>query len=183
MQFQTYEHLKDKQPQDAAKAYDGGMTMLRQSHFEARRLISGVRPPILDESGVVAAIAHLVHDQTFEQGPQIGFHSGVEFDRLAPVLENAIYRIVQEGLTNACNHSKSQRVRVGLFQRGNRVRIEIRDWGIGFAPREVKENRFGLAGIRERARLLGGKCKIQAAPGKGTSITVVLPVVERNGPV
>ena len=63
MQFEVYQHLREKQPKDAAKAYDAGMTMLRQGHFEARRLISGVRPPILDESGVLAAIGHLVNEE------------------------------------------------------------------------------------------------------------------------
>ena len=58
MQFHVYKHSKDE-TKDAAKAYDAGMTTLRQGHFEARRLISGVRPPILDEEGVVAAIGHL----------------------------------------------------------------------------------------------------------------------------
>jgi signal transduction histidine kinase len=71
MQFQVYEHSKDAKRHDA-KAFEAGMTMLRQSHFGARRLISGVRPPILDEAGITAAIAHLVHDQG-SQGPQIEF--------------------------------------------------------------------------------------------------------------
>lgn len=70
--------------------------MLRQSHAEARRLISGVRPPILDESGIVAAIAHLVNDEHRGPRPKIEFHSKVAFSRLAPVVEDSIYRIVQE---------------------------------------------------------------------------------------
>jgi signal transduction histidine kinase len=154
--------------------------MLRQSHFEARRLISGVRPPILDESGVVAAVAHLVHDPAFEQGPKIDFRSRVTFNRLDPVLENVVYRIVQEGLTNARNHSKSPKILVSLLQRGDRLRIEIRDWGLGFDPKHVPGNRFGVEGIRERARLLEGKCSIRSKPGAGTSILVELPVVERE---
>ena len=177
MQFQTFDHLKDNRPRLAAKAYDAAMTMLRQGHFEARRLISGVRPPILDESGVVAAIAHLVSDQSRPKGPKIDYHSRVDFDRLAATLENAVYRIVQEGLTNACQHSKSEKVRVSLVQRGDRVQIEIRDWGIGFDIRSVQENRFGLVGIRQRARLLGGKCSIRSKTGKGTRVVVELPVV------
>ena len=66
MQFQIYDHAKEGDPDEAKKAFDGGVTLLRQSHFEARRLISGVRPPILDESGVMAAIAHLVHEPTLD---------------------------------------------------------------------------------------------------------------------
>ena len=180
MQFQTYDHLKDKKPSLAAKAYDAGMTMLQQGHFEARRLIAGVRPPILDESGVVAAVGHLVNEQSRLKGPKIEYRSRVDFDRLAPILENAIYRIAQEGLANACQHSKSEKVRVSLVQREDRVRIEIRDWGIGFDTKSVQENRFGLVGIRQRARLLGGKCSIRSTAGKGTRIAVELPVVVRE---
>jgi len=180
MQFQAFHHLKDKNPQDAEKAYDAGLTMLQQGHFEARRLIAGVRPPILDESGVVEAVAHLVHEEGRDQGSKIDFHSRVDFDRLAPTLENAVYRIVQEALANACQHSKSERVRVGLAQRGSRVRIQVRDWGVGFDPQTVRGDRFGLEGIRQRVRLLGGKCSFQSSPGKGTRITVELPVVERE---
>lgn len=180
MQFETYAHLKDKKPRPAAKAYDAGMTMLQQGHSEARRLIAGVRPPILDESGVVAAIGHLVHEQNRLKGPKIDCHSRVDFDRLVQILENGIYRIIQEGLANSCQHSQSERVRVTLLQRKDRVQIEVRDWGIGFDVRAKHENRFGLEGIRQRARLLGGKCSIRSKPGKGTRLVVELPVVVRE---
>ena len=180
MQFQTFKHLKETKPKEAEKAYDAGLTMLQQGHFEARRLINGVRPPVLDESGVVEAIAHLIHEESRRKGPKIEFHSRVDFDRLAPILENAIYRIIQEGLANACKHSKSEKVQVSLMQRKEYVRIEIQDQGVGFAPDNVKENCFGLEGIRERARLLGGKSSIRSILGKGTHITVELPLVERE---
>ena len=81
---------------------------------------------------------------------------------------------------NVCQYSKSKKVRVSLVQREDRVRIEIQDWGIGFDTKSVQENCFGLEGIRQRARLLGGKCSIQSKVGKGTRITVELPVVERE---
>jgi signal transduction histidine kinase len=180
MQFQTYEHLKDTQPKQAANAYHAGMTMLQQSHSEARRLVGGVRPPILDESGIVAAIAHLVHEPGVATGQKIDFHSRVDFDRLAPTLENAIYRITQEALRNVCKHSKSERVRVSLLQQEDRVRIEIRDWGVGFDPKAMQGNHFGLEGIRQRARLLGGKSSIRSTAGKGTCVTVSLLVVARD---
>ena len=138
------------------------MTMLQQGHYEARRLIAGVRPPILDESGVVDAVGHLVNEQSRLKGPKIDYHSRVDFDRLVPTLENAIYRITQEALMNACQHSKSEKVRVSLLQQEDRVRIEIRDWGVGFDPKAVRGNRFGLEGIRQRARLLGGKFSIRS---------------------
>ena len=180
MQIQAFAHLKDNNPKQAAKAYDAGLTMLQQAHFETRRLIAGVRPPILDEAGVAEAISHLVHEQGRDEGPKIENHSSVDFDRLDPTLENAIYRIAQEALTNACQHSKSERISVSLRQRGDRVRIEIRDWGFGFDPKAVPKSHFGLEGIRQRARLLGGKCSIRSAAGKGARLTVELPVVLRD---
>jgi signal transduction histidine kinase len=177
MQFQIHEQFKQSKPDEAQKAYDGGVTLLRQAHTEARRLISGVRPPILDESGVVAAIAHLVRDPAFDHGPKIALRSRVTFNRLTPAAENMVYRIVQEGLSNARAHSSSKRVMVSLVERGDRLRIEIRDWGVGFDRNTVPKNRFGLEGIRERARLLGGKATIETGPGKGTRVVVDLPVV------
>jgi PAS domain S-box-containing protein len=180
MQFQIYAHTRPTNPKEATKAFDAGTTMLRQGHAEARRIISGVRPPILDEAGVIAAIAHLVHEPAFQGGPKIDFWSRVHFRRLDPVLENVVYRICQEGLTNARKHSKSDKIAVSLVQRGDRLRIEIRDWGGGFNPNAVHGNRFGLEGIRERARILGGKCRIKSRPGEGTRIAVVVPVVERD---
>jgi PAS domain S-box-containing protein len=180
MQFQAHDHLKDTQPKQAADAYHAGLTMLQQGHFETRRLIAGVRPPILDEAGIAEAVSHLVHEHGRERGPKIDFHSRVDFDRLDSTFENAIYRIAQEALTNACKHSKSERISVGLLQCEDRLRIEIRDWGVGFDPKTAPKNRFGLEGIRQRARLLGGKCSIRSVAGKGTRITVELPVIPRD---
>jgi signal transduction histidine kinase len=180
MQFEVFHHLRQSKPADASAAYETGMTLLRQGHFETRRLIAGVRPPILDESGVAEAISHLVLEQGREGGPKIEFFSKVDFDRLVPTLENAIYRICQEALANACQHSKSKTVRVSLLQRKDRVRIVVRDWGVGFDAKAVRDNRYGLEGIRQRARLLGGKCSIRSRTGRGTLVMVELPVVERD---
>lgn len=180
MQFQTFESLKDTKPRLAMKAYREGMALVQQGHSETRRLIAGVRPPILDQSGVVAAIAHLVNEQGPPHGPTIEYRNQVQFGRLNPTLENAIYRIVQEGVTNACRHSKSEKVRVSLVQRDNHIQIAIRDWGVGFDVKAVRENRFGLEGMRQRTKSLGGKCNIRSAPGKGARIAVELPLLESD---
>ena len=177
MQLQAYEHLHDKTAKEATAAYQAGLMMLQQAHFEVRRLVAGLRSPILDESGVVEAIAYLVHEEGRDNEPKIDFHNRVEFDRLDPTMENAIYRIAQEGLTNARKYSKSEKIRVSLVQRGKRIRIEIRDWGVGFNPEAVPQNHFGLEGVRQRAKLLGGKYSIRSTMGEGTRVTVDLPVV------
>jgi PAS domain S-box-containing protein len=180
MQFEVYDHLKETKPKDAKKAFAAGITLLHQSHADARRLISGVRPPILDDEGLAAAIPHLVNDFKRQEGTDIELHTEIKFDRLAPILENAVYRIAQEALTNACKHSKSEQIRVELVQHGDNVRLVVQDWGTGFDRSEVEDGRFGLAGMRERARLLGGTISVESTPGEGTCITVELPLAMRE---
>jgi len=177
MHLQTLEQLNPRDSEQASNCLRTGLDMLGEALGEARRLIGGLRPPILDESGVVAAIAHLIHDLRDRDGLRVAFHNRVEFDRLEPILENAIFRVVQEGLANVRRHSRSDRARVRLVQQGDRVDLEVQDWGIGFDPHGVGDDHFGLMGIRERARLLGGKVAIQSTPGEGTRIAVSLPLV------
>ena len=176
MQFQAFERLQGSNAEEATEAYGEGVRLLRQSVSEARRLISGLRPPIIDEMGIVLAIEHLVTDTIDHGGPKIEFFKDVEFERLDPLLENALFCIARESLLNACRHSESNEVQILLARRDGCVRIEIQDWGIGFDPKEVKEHCFGLAGISERARVFGGHATIDSAPGKGTRIAVELPV-------
>jgi len=181
IQLQVFEQLKDRNAQRAAKSFQQGIELLNQGIAEVRRLIGGLRPLILDDSGVAAAIQHLAHDCRAEGDPQIEFVNRAAFDRLEPTLENAIFRIVQESLTNARRHSQSDKVRIELAEQNDRIRIEVRDWGTGFDPENIREKSFGLGGIRERARLLGGRADVHSAPGEGTSIVVELPIVGDYG--
>ena len=121
-----------------------------------------MRPPVIDEIGLETALSHLVHEQRRRGGPQIKFDSDVQFRRLPPILENALYRIVQEALTNACKHSESKKVKVTMTQEGQDVRLEVRDWGVGFDPETHAPGHFGLEGIRQRVRLLGGRLTIKS---------------------
>ena len=137
-----------------------------------------MRPPVLDESGIIHAIEYLVCEQQQQGGPEIEFEHDVSFARLAPPLESAVFRIVQESLHNACRHSHSARVRVTMFERDRQLFVEVADWGVGFNPDAVAEHRFGLQGMRERARLMEGKVTIQSGPNQGTIVLVRLPVAE-----
>jgi two-component system sensor histidine kinase DegS len=179
MAFDAYGHLKRDRPEEGAAVYSEGLRLLDRALAEVRRLIGGLRPPILDEQGVVAAIEHFVHDTRNHLGLEIECHSDVGFYRLEPTLESALLRIVQEGVTNAHKHSRSNRIHIGLSQAGQLIRLEIRDWGVGFDPKATTAG-FGLEGIRQRARLHGGDASVESSPGQGTLIVVNLPVVERK---
>lgn len=154
--------------------------LVRKSVVEARQLIGGLRPPILDELGIVPAIEYLVEGRR-DQGLSIELSVEVQFDRLEPLLEATIYRIVQEAVGNVVRHSGSRRAAIRLKQAGDQIHVEVEDWGVGFDPAEVSEKRFGLQGIRERARLLRGRASIDSVPGKGTRVFVDLPIAYALG--
>ena len=161
----------------AIDTFDNGIRLLRESIAESRRLVRGLRPPVLDEYGIVPAIEHLIEDHLAAGGANVEFVSGVTTQRLAHPLESAMFRMVQETLNNIRRHSQSSRTRIELTQKGAAVRLEVRDWGVGFDPAKVGADHFGLRGIRERARLLGGRAEIESSPGKGTRVCVELPMI------
>jgi signal transduction histidine kinase len=161
----------------AIASFDNGVRLLRESIAESRRLVRGLRPPVLDEYGIVPAIEHLIEDHLAAGGANVEFVSGITTQRLARPLESAMFRMVQETLNNIRQHSRSDRTRIELAQKGGAVRLEVRDWGIGFDPEKVGADHFGLRGIRERARLLGGRAEIESRPGKGTRVSVELPMI------
>jgi PAS domain S-box-containing protein len=175
--FQSIDALNERDPDGARELFDESLQLLRGAMAETRRLISGLRPPILDESGVIDAVEYLISEQSRQDGAEIEFVHPEELGRLAPPLESAVFRIVQECLTNACRYSKSDKIRVEINRTEDRIHIEIRDWGVGFDPTGVSYAHYGLQGIRERARLLDGTATIESAPGKGTCVSVDLPLL------
>lgn len=174
MHMDTY--LSGCQQEDASSNIETAAAHMRKIVEEGRRLMNGLRPPVLDERGVVAAIEHLIDEQE-STSPQITFEAPTDFERLAPPLEICIYRIVQEAITNARKHSRSEKVRIALSHNDERVHVEIRDWGIGFDGKLQGPGPHGLRGMTERVRLLGGSLGIEGAPGEGTSIQVDLPIL------
>ncbi|HEY5311530.1 MAG TPA: PAS domain S-box protein [Pirellulales bacterium] len=169
------QHLLGLSDQDRA-TLQMATDLLRRSIGDARRVLSGLRPPILDEEGIVLAIQYLVAEQAVPGTLDIAFTHDVQFGRIDPLLEGSLFRIVQESLNNIKRHSGARRAEVHLTQHDDLLRLEIRDWGHGFELRQVPADRFGLQGIRKRAALLGGRGEIETAPGEGTRILVELPI-------
>jgi len=178
MQLEMFGRLTRPSDNVVWKNFEAGLQCLNDCMREARQLINGLRSPVLDELGVVAAIEDFISQNTNQDEPKIDFVHHLNRDRLAPSLENVIFRIVQESLTNARRYSHSDRLLVRVAQRDDYIRIEVQDWGIGFDPRKVGDGHFGLEGIQERARLFGGAATITSALGTGTRIVVQLPLME-----
>lgn len=160
---------------DGHQELSRGTQLLSNGISEIRRLLNGLRPLSLEQGGVIAALDDLV-TRNMEEGLIVDFHHEVQFDRLAPSLEMAIYRTVQEGVNNARKHSGTKRVRVTIKQDDKTILLQISDKGCGFDPSKVDPRRCGISGIHERASLLGGMAQIDSSPGKGTTISVSLPL-------
>ncbi len=161
---------------------------LRQIVSETLNEVHGLawqlRPSVLDDLGLRAALEHYIADfqERYHTPVDLTIH-GQEEQRLSPETETTIYRIVQEALTNVARHAHAQRASVTIELRRTKTRIIIEDNGIGLDPAAItKESRqhLGLWGIRERAELLGGKLTIEAEPGRGTSLFVELPGTDRG---
>jgi PAS domain S-box-containing protein len=175
MHLESYRRLRASAADAANEEFDLALRLLRDSLTEGRGLISGLRPPIIDEQGIVAAIDYLISEQASGGTCCIEFRPQVTSRRFSAIVEGTIYRIVQEALNNIRRHSKATHTMVELVEEGATIRIEIRDNGVGFDPLAITENRFGLQGIRERARLLRGRASIESQLGQGTRVFVELP--------
>jgi signal transduction histidine kinase len=128
---------------------------------------------IIDEMGLIDAIDYLISEEEARGEMEFRFVHRVRSERLPPLLQSTIFRIVSEAVTNARRHGLATRVDIRLTQIGNQFLIvEVSDNGCGFDPASVSKDRFGLTGICERARLFGGGASIESAPDKGTRVTV-----------
>ena len=99
---------------------------------------------------------------------------------LSPAVAGGIYRIAQQAVVNATRHARARRIAVRLTRSKAELRLRIEDDGAGFEPTDVPSDRFGLVGMRERARLLGGSLTVESAPDAGTAIEVRLPIAVRH---
>jgi signal transduction histidine kinase len=158
------------------------LTLASRTVREARRVIAGLRPAILDDFGLGPAISFELQAQRAD-GWEIEFNDGLGSIRLDPALETALLRVVQEALTNVRKHAHSKRVAVKLERRSNWLHVEIRDWGRGFRPAVAQaaagpSEHVGLAGMQERIALINGRFTIRSRPGAGTRIQVLVPLRE-----
>jgi signal transduction histidine kinase len=148
---------------------------------EVHNLARGLRPSILDDLGLVPALERHLKEYETSRGLAVDLHARGFAHRLPGSVEIAVYRIVQEALTNIAKHADASAVSVLLECRDDSVRIIVEDDGRGFDARAVFESgdadrRLGLHGMHERALLLGGNLTVESAPGRGTTVFANIPL-------
>jgi signal transduction histidine kinase len=147
-----------------------------------RRLIGDLRPIYLEDLGFVPALEMLAQQTEARCGLAVRLDVKGQTQRLAPDLELAAYRIVQQALANAAAHAAARQATLTVEFGERELRLAVRDDGRGFTPPDqpadlARDGHFGLMGMRERALLYGGKLTIESAPGQGTTICASLPLV------
>jgi signal transduction histidine kinase len=142
---------------------------------DVRRLAVELRPKVLDDFGLVPALERLVEGFGEQTGLSVDFESAPSEERLPAEIETALYRNVQEALTNIVKHARAKRVSILLTRRGDNMSLVIEDDGQGFDPANVHEDGIGLLGMRERVALLDGRLQIESTPGEGTTLAVEVP--------
>ena len=148
---------------------------------ELHRLIFDLRPSVLDDLGLLSAIRWYAERHLERRGITVHFEfSGAE-GRKPPELETALFRVVQETITNIAKHARAETVLIQILERDDQVSIEIEDDGEGFDPASLpppaaRERGLGLLGMRERVELFGGTFEIDSAPGSGTRIAITVPL-------
>jgi PAS domain S-box-containing protein len=152
------------------------LAMLDAAVASTRRIAADLRPLVLDDLGLVAAIEWLVQNFTQRSGVPCTLEADEDLELDEPHA-TGVFRMVQESLANVAKHAGATQVRVSLARQGNLLRLAVEDDGAGFrtdAPR--KPQSLGLVGLRERAHLLQGEVRVTSAPGQGTRVEARIPV-------
>jgi two-component system, NarL family, sensor kinase len=156
----------------------GCAALCEQSLRELRTVTFVLHPPVLEQDGLVEALRWLADGFGKRSGISVRLDAaGAPCGRLRPDVELALYRIVQEALTNVIKHSRASRVSVLITRKRDSVAAVVEDDGVGFSPDEARDGGLGLVGMRERIALLDGRLTVESEPERGTTLVAEVPVV------
>jgi two-component system NarL family sensor kinase len=152
------------------------LNLTRSNLEEARRSVLDLRAAPLEGRNLIEALAVLVQEFTTKKNLQVNFNLTGGSRPLPVRIEVGLYRIAQEGLNNIVQHAGAQQVDLELVITAEQMQLVLEDDGDGFDPSQVLPVRFGLIGINERVKLLGGSLRIESSLGEGTRIEVTIPL-------
>ena len=167
-------HL-EHDPPGARQRIEQALDVTRANLEEARRSVGDLRATIPSGMPLPVALQALCRTFTAESGLRVAVRV-LGSQALPPHLEIELYRIAQEALANVRQHAEAKEVSVVLLLRAPTITLTVRDDGRGFDPRTVRPDGLGILGMRERARLLGGRLRVVARPDRGTTVTALLPL-------
>jgi two-component system NarL family sensor kinase len=152
------------------------LTLTRANLEEVRRSVLDLRAAPLEGRNLVEALQALIQEFTTRENLEIEFNVTGGSQPLPLRIEVGLYRIVQEGLTNIARHAEAEQVSLDLSLTPKQVQLIVEDDGQGFDPTQVPSGHFGLIGLNERVKLLGGTLHLESYPGAGVRVEVVIPL-------
>ena len=168
---------REKGPELAFQEIKSLKEMVRDALTEVRRIIYDLRPMALDDLGLVPTLKkYLETTEDYNKGTKLYFQSNGNEVRLPGNYETAIFRLVQEAITNAVRHGKASKIEVKVEWLKNHVTLIVKDNGAGFDQSIVKNQSFGLLGMKERIELVNGEFFINSSPGNGTVLMFQIPL-------
>ena len=173
MYLETAKHWLGSDPGMSGQTLDRMSGLLGEAIDEARRIVNDLSP--LNTNCIVPSLKKFVEAQQTESGVSLSFAHDDTVRELDARLGGAIFRVVQEALSNVRRHSEAGSAQIKISQLDDTVEIQVRDDGIGFELNSVSPDCFGIRGIRERAEMFGGHADIVSAPGEGTIVRVEFP--------
>jgi signal transduction histidine kinase len=173
--------LEDAVETDEARAAAADLRDLVVATLQdVRRLAVELRPSALDDFGLVPAVERLAATVS-ESGPAVDVAAELGGTRLAADAETVLYRIVQESLTNVVKHASADHVSITLVRKGPAAVVVVEDDGTGFDPAGLRDGALGIAGMRERVALVGGRLTIESSPSRGTTLVAEVPAAADAG--
>jgi signal transduction histidine kinase/ligand-binding sensor domain-containing protein len=180
VQLEIVTRLLNSSPDAARSHLDRARSLVRSSMAEARRYVWDLRSQSLDDRDLPAALAEMTRRLTAESGVHTQFEVGGTLRPLPKQVENNLLRIGQEAVNNAVRHAGANNISVRLVFDATSVRLNVKDDGRGFDPEASGSNgaggHFGILGMRERAREMGGEVRVGSRPGEGCEVEVNVPV-------
>ena len=175
--LQARNRLNGQSPVEIDSANIG---MVEDAIGHVRRLALALRPPMIDDLGLLPALRWAVEQSLARAGLAVQWHDGLAGQRLEPEIEMACFRIAQEAFTNILRHAQARSVTVDVRQAGDQLLLTVQDDGCGFDVAEMRARAtagtsIGVLGMQERAALAGGQLQIESAPGQGTTIRAGFP--------
>ncbi|SDJ22584.1 sensor histidine kinase [Salimicrobium halophilum] len=172
--------FKERSVKEAVTEMKSVRKMVRSSLYEVRRIIYDLRPMALDDLGIVPTLRKYLATVSDYHELDIRFQSFGQERRLDSQYEVAVFRLVQEAVQNAVKHAEADRIDVKVELTWKSIVIVIKDDGKGFDVEDKKKGSFGLIGMHERVDMLSGELEIESAVGKGTGVTIKLPITEEK---
>jgi signal transduction histidine kinase len=170
---------------NSASTISHSMNMVHEMTKEIRTISYLLHPPLLDEAGLSSALRWYIEGFAERSNIKVDLDFPEDFGRLSRELETAIFRTVQECLTNIHRHAESPTAKVHVTRSGSEVRVEVKDQGKGIPPEKHYEvdspgtPGVGIRGMRERVRQLGGRLELESN-GRGTTVTAHLPLSNKS---